>query len=728
MGKRERESSMKNCYPIQSGNHFMHRAFLLILSLFVAIFFCSFGIQAYELNGTATGNILNNGCAAEADGISVYADIDNGYALTLEQNGKTIVIDEDNAQYIHLCGEKIYYTSVDGAAGVTSLRCYDLAAGKVQILYSVAIGEGMKNLMVLDDQAMFISNGAVMSYDLTSGNVKTILTGGIREFVMMETGIVYTVNGKADLYFQNANGEVVTLGSDVVAFDCSRDAVFFSNGEDGIYKAALNGGDAARVADGGMNLVYSDDLYWLADGKVQSLNGGTEAVVANDDTAAVAVLGTEVLVEENAILTMDNLPALADSDATVGLSAVSVSALPDGEYKNWKQGDERWGGNTLGNATISRIGCAATAIAILLVGSGAEKDRYLKGTFDPGVFVQEMTANGGFTAGGGMYWYKISTVYSKFGASLRDTGKGTSSDFYNLDRYGQSMAIKNHLAAGKFVIICVDNTKTGNTHWLAVDYATNDGIYVCDPGYNSVASPTNVYEISWYSKVTRAIIFSYSGDRWVEGGNPVEPEPAPPEIQWDNPFKDVNKSFWYYDNVGEVYEAGWMVGRSTNQFAPDANMTRKEFVVLASRLADTDFTAYDEVPFIDVAYDASDAWFSKYLPWAVENGVMVGYQNPDGTMSFRPDDCITREQICAVLVRLSSRVTADMSVVEPAVTFEDAKKISSWAKADLNTAQRTGLIYGSLEGGKLYMNPQDFATRAEVAAIFLRFTRKIPII
>ena len=105
---------MKNCYPVQCGNHFVFRAFFGTAVLCVLILMLSFGVSAYEINGTATGNILNNGYAAETDGFSVYADTENGYALTLEKDGKTTVIDEHNAQFLNICGEKVYYTYING--------------------------------------------------------------------------------------------------------------------------------------------------------------------------------------------------------------------------------------------------------------------------------------------------------------------------------------------------------------------------------------------------------------------------------------------------------------------------------------------------------------------------------------------------------------------------------------------------------------------------------------
>lgn len=728
---------MKNCYPNQSCNHFTCRAFLLILTLFIALFGFSVAAQAYELNGTATGNLLNNGQAAEADGFSVYADHENGYALTVKNETQTFIADADNAQYINICDDKVYYTSIDGDAAETTLRCYDLTKKRVSVLYSVALGEGMKNLIVSEDAALFITDGNVVSYDFASEEAAMLFGGNIREFVPVNGGFVYTVNGRSELYFRNENGNIVEIASDVVSFDCDKDVVYYSNGNDGIYAVDFNGSNAVSVAAGGTNIVYADDLYWLADDFVCSLNGGKEAEVENEDGAVVTVLSSDIAVEENEIATMDALSGvaeLASPQGNVSTSAVSASSLPDGDYKYWKQGSgSPWASYSLGNSTIGSIGCAAVSVAILLVGSGAEKDRYLvyqsgalssvddvRG-FNPAVFVKEMTANGGFTSGGGMYWYKVSTVYNTFGTSIYDTGK-SSSDFSRLGHSGQAVSLKNHLAAGKYILICVNNPKTGNTHWLAVDYATDSGIYVCDPGYKTDTTPFDVFDK--YSTVTRAIMFTYSGTRWDGSGNPTLPDE-----DWVNPFRDVKESDWFYDDVAQVNEAGWMVGRSSTKFAPLENMTRKEFVCLAARLADvdTDFSAYEKTTFADISYKrSSDKWYTQYIPWAVANNVMIG-EKVGNKMYFHPNDSITREEICSVLVRLASKVNGDVSALYAKASFVDAYKISDWAENDVYKAQRAGLVCGSLDNGKLYMKPQSYATRAEVAAIFLRFTRRMPI-
>ena len=197
---------------------------------------------------------------------------------------------------------------------------------------------------------------------------------------------------------------------------------------------------------------------------------------------------------------------------------------------------------------------------------------------------------------------------------------------------------------------------------------------------------------------------------------------VPPSNNWDNPFSDVRSSDWFYDDIAEIHDAGLMVGISTTRFSPNTNMTRKEFVAVMGRLVETDFDEY-EYEFDDVSlHDPNQAWYAKYACWAARNNIMVG----DGK-NFNPDDQITREQICSILIRLSKYLGFGMVQMESAVTFADASKISSWAKEDMKAAQIYGLIYGVPSGSKVYAQPQYSATRAQVAAMVIRFTRQMPI-
>lgn len=699
---------MKNCYPVQCGNHFVFRAFFGTAVLCVLILMLSFGVSAYEINGTATGNILNNGYAAETDGFSVYADTENGYALTLEKDGKTTVIDEYNAQFLNICGEKVYYTYINGYDRETELRCYDMREETVSVLWTVPMEEGMKNLLVTDGAALLITDGKVTSFDLETKKATTLWGESIREFVPVEGGAVYTVNGDPALYFRAENGAETILASEALSFDCSEDTIYYSNGTDGVYALSFDGSEKKRVAGGGTNLVYSDDLYWQDGETFYSLSGGKEAESENAEGAVFSVLSSEIAVAEEDVITL----AEVETASSVSLSGLPESPIAD-NYKEWKQWDSRWNSYPMGTSTIGKSGCLVTAISILLVGSGAKKDLYLAGKFNPSVFVQALNNNGGFE-GAGLVWGAVTKVEPTFKVY---TDTRNNSNFKGLSNTAKATAIANHLAAGRLIVIEVYNPSTGNTHWVAVDYVQNGNVYVCDPGYSSKTG--NLF--TDYSTVNRAVIFSYSGTRWNGENNGT----YVPPVEWDNPFTDVKKTSWYYDSVGEVYEAGLMVGRTDTTFAPDEKMTRAEFVCVIGRLVETDFDEYiGQTEFSDVRLESdSQKWFSKYVYWADANEIMVG---SDG--KFRPNDPITREEICCVLIRLSDYLNFTLDKTETKITFADSKKISAWAKTQVEEAQVTGLIFGSSSNGKLYVYPQNNAKRAEVAAMVLRFVGKMPIL
>ena len=82
-----------------------------------------------------------------------------------------------------------------------------------------------------------------------------------------------------------------------------------------------------------------------------------------------------------------------------GICRLSIPVqAASGEYKSWLQTDSRWGSIQLGSsgATMSRIGCAVTSLAKLVVHSGSATEE----TFDPGKLCNYLSKNGGFDAGG----------------------------------------------------------------------------------------------------------------------------------------------------------------------------------------------------------------------------------------------------------------------------------------------------------------------------------------
>ena len=107
------------------------------------------------------------------------------------------------------------------------------------------------------------------------------------------------------------------------------------------------------------------------------------------------------------------------------------------------------------------------------------------------------------------------------------------------------------------------------------------------------------------------------------------------------------------------------------------------------------------------------------VAWANANGIVTGY----GNGKFGPNDVVTREQFAAILYRYAQYKKYDVSVGEDTniLSYADAQSVSAYAIPAMQWAGGAGIVNGS--NGKL--NPQNNATRAEVAAMLMRYCEKV---
>ena len=158
-----------------------------------------------------------------------------------------------------------------------------------------------------------------------------------------------------------------------------------------------------------------------------------------------------------------------------------------------------------------------------------------------------------------------------------------------------------------------------------------------------------------------------------------------------NGFDDVASSDWFADAVKYVADKGLMNGTDDNQFSPNASTTRGMLMTVLARYAGEDTTG-------------GATWYEKGMEWAKAKGVS------DGT---NPNANITREQLVTMMYRYAGSPKADGKLD----SFSDSASVSTYAADAMQWAVANGIVNGS--NGKL--NPQDNATRAEVAAILMRF-------
>ncbi len=179
-------------------------------------------------------------------------------------------------------------------------------------------------------------------------------------------------------------------------------------------------------------------------------------------------------------------------------------------------------------------------------------------------------------------------------------------------------------------------------------------------------------------------------------------------------LRDVPSSHWAINYIDEALRDGVFNGVSFTTFEPDAVMTRAMFVQVLANISGADLAKYKTSSFKDVK---NNAWYCKAVMWANKNGIVSGV----GNGKFAPDATVTREQMCAFLTRYAKYAGINMPTGTTTVSFADQKKISSWAKKDVQICQKAGLISGEKQGGKYYFNPQNGATRAQAALILELF-------
>ena len=174
----------------------------------------------------------------------------------------------------------------------------------------------------------------------------------------------------------------------------------------------------------------------------------------------------------------------------------------------------------------------------------------------------------------------------------------------------------------------------------------------------------------------------------------MDPEPTEPAKHED--YTDVQAGDWYYDAVAYVSEHGLMDGVGSGKFNPEGAVTRAMVWTVLARMAGEDT-------------DGGSTWYAKAQEWVMETGVS------DGT---NPTASITREQLAAMLYRYagSPAVTGSLSA------YPDAGEVSDWAVDAMVWATEEGIINGM--GGNL--SPKTGATRAQLAAMLMRFEREIP--
>ncbi|MDD4798322.1 MAG: S-layer homology domain-containing protein [Clostridia bacterium] len=179
-------------------------------------------------------------------------------------------------------------------------------------------------------------------------------------------------------------------------------------------------------------------------------------------------------------------------------------------------------------------------------------------------------------------------------------------------------------------------------------------------------------------------------------------------------FIDTTKH-WAKDTIDFVASRNLISGTSTTTFAPNAAITRADFLMALGRLSGADVSIYKTSGFTDVK-DPDTAM--PFIEWAVKNKIVKGI----GGGKFGPGEQISRQDMAVMMVNYAAATGYKLPMSRQSITFADDAKISAYAKAAVKAIQQTGVVSG--KDNNLF-DPQGSATRAEASAILRRFVELV---
>ena len=243
--------------------------------------------------------------------------------------------------------------------------------------------------------------------------------------------------------------------------------------------------------------------------------------------------------------------------------------------------------------------------------------------------------------------------------------------------------------------------------------ATGPHTHVWDEGTVTVAPTETTPGVRTYTCTvcgkTRTEIIPATGSAVCPGGA------ACPSFR----FRDVPApSNWAHEGIDYCVRHGLMSGFDATTFSPDTVSTRAQIVMILYNLSGdtTDYSKY-YVPFTDVM---PGTWYYNAVAWGYDKDIVSGMT----PTTFAPDGLITREQMAVLLYGYTEKYApAYLGGAASLNSFPDAASVSNWAYAAMSWAVGNGLISGIASDGADYLAPSGGATRAQIAAIMMRYCR-----
>jgi hypothetical protein len=185
-------------------------------------------------------------------------------------------------------------------------------------------------------------------------------------------------------------------------------------------------------------------------------------------------------------------------------------------------------------------------------------------------------------------------------------------------------------------------------------------------------------------------------------------------------FTDVPSVLGFFPEItwlsGTGITRGYQEADGSFTYRPSASVLREQMAAFLYRFAGSpEWESPAVSPFSDVS---TTHVFYREITWLANEGITTGYENSDGSTSFRPSQPVLREQMAAFLYRAAGadRVDDDGATfadVAPTHVFYD--DIEWLASAGVTTG------YPTADGGRVFRGA-DPVLREQMAAFLFRFS------
>ena len=191
----------------------------------------------------------------------------------------------------------------------------------------------------------------------------------------------------------------------------------------------------------------------------------------------------------------------------------------------------------------------------------------------------------------------------------------------------------------------------------------------------------------------------------------IKPDEVIPEemlnLEKKNSFKDVSIDDWYFEAVTALADKGIVEGITDNEFRPNVNVKREEFVkMLILAYNAVDYNA--ECSFTDTE---KNRWYYSYIATASKMGLVNGINENQFGLGFD----ITRQDL-AKIVYGAMNAMGD-KVQSASASYADMSKISDYAQEGVSALSAAGIFAGFEDNT---FRPTQKVTRAMAAQVIYR--------